>query len=232
MSREGGIPFDVAIEYVLENEGGLADHPNDPGGLTKYGISQRSYPDLDIANLTIEDAKEIYHRDWWEYDEIEDVRIATKLFDTAINTGAVPAHRILQEALNDIGYRLQVDGIIGPRTLAAVNEAAADKLLPRMAELQEGYYHQLIERNPDLAVFENGWIRRAKRLPEPESEDKTLTLRELYVLAYIHAANPFGGNVEKMLRERIFELDPWLHNYADLVVSEVLKCLRLSETRS
>lgn len=65
MSEEYNYNFTRSIAFVLSVEGGLVNNPADPGGLTKYGISQRSYPDLDIRNLSIEDAKEIYFRDYW-----------------------------------------------------------------------------------------------------------------------------------------------------------------------
>ena len=57
--------FDIAFEFVLKWEGGLSEDPNDPGGLTKYGISQKAYPHLDIKNLTVYNAKEIYYKDYW-----------------------------------------------------------------------------------------------------------------------------------------------------------------------
>ena len=57
--------FDRCIRAVLSEEGGLSDHQQDPGGLTKYGISRRAYPDLDIRRLTMDDVIEIYRRDYW-----------------------------------------------------------------------------------------------------------------------------------------------------------------------
>ena len=57
--------FDIAFDRLMGHEGGLVDHPNDPGGLTKFGISQRSYPNIDIRKLTREDSKAIYRRDFW-----------------------------------------------------------------------------------------------------------------------------------------------------------------------
>ncbi len=57
--------FDTAVTKTLIHEGGsrVTDDPDDRGGLTRYGISQRSYPDLDIRNLTEDQAKEVYKRD-------------------------------------------------------------------------------------------------------------------------------------------------------------------------
>ena len=62
--------FDLAIPIVLENEGGYVNDPADPGGETKYGISKRSYPALDIKNLTVEQATAIYLRDFWQFGGI------------------------------------------------------------------------------------------------------------------------------------------------------------------
>ncbi len=57
--------FEKAFEYVIQNEGDYVLDKNDPGGETKFGISKRSYPTLNIRDLTLEDAKEIYYRDFW-----------------------------------------------------------------------------------------------------------------------------------------------------------------------
>jgi lysozyme family protein len=80
--------FEAAVQNVLESEGGYVNHPSDPGGETNYGISKRSYPDLDIRSLTREDAVAIYERDYW-------ARVPTDLpdglrwmvFDAAVNHG-------------------------------------------------------------------------------------------------------------------------------------------------
>jgi hypothetical protein len=58
--------FERAVAFVLRHEGGYVNDPRDPGGETKYGISKRAYPRLDIKGLTEADAKEIYRRDYWE----------------------------------------------------------------------------------------------------------------------------------------------------------------------
>ena len=57
--------FDRALAAVLDWEGAVTNDAADPGGLTKYGISQRAYPSLDIASLTVEQAAVIYHQDYW-----------------------------------------------------------------------------------------------------------------------------------------------------------------------
>lgn len=81
--------FETAIAYVLRYEGSLSDDKRDPGGLTKFGISQRAYPDLDIAGLTLNEAKQIYLRDYWwpvrAHELPETLRLV--VFDCAVNQG-------------------------------------------------------------------------------------------------------------------------------------------------
>ncbi|NPV80787.1 MAG: hypothetical protein HPY52_11005 [Firmicutes bacterium] len=156
--------FARIIKTVLRHEGGYVNDPKDPGGETKYGISKRSYPNLDIGNLTQEEAIEIYRRDWWErlrLDEIQDDAVATKALDTCVNVGARTGIKLLQRALATIGKPVAVDGILGPQTIKAVNEADSGLLLEAMRVEQKTHYRRLIDRNPKLAVFERGWMNRA-----------------------------------------------------------------------
>jgi len=81
--------FDRAVDLVLQLEGGYVNDPRDPGGETKYGISKRSYPDVDIAALTREDAIAIYHRDFWMpvASVVADPQMRMLVFDSAVNHG-------------------------------------------------------------------------------------------------------------------------------------------------
>ena len=161
MSRER---FERLIGMILQHEGGYVYDPVDPGGETKYGISKRTYPYVDIKNLTVNQAKDIYYRDWWlrlRCNEIQDDRIAQKLLDTCINVGAMTGVRILQRALCDVGQPVSIDGLIGPQTIGAANRADSVQLLAAMRYHQTMHYKRLIERNPKLAKFERGWMARA-----------------------------------------------------------------------
>jgi lysozyme family protein len=93
--------FDIVFDRVIGIESGYSNNPNDPGGETKYGISKRSYPDLDIKNLTREQAKEIYLRDFWNRLEMDSLpeSIVYQLFDFAINSGVSTSIRYFQRAL-------------------------------------------------------------------------------------------------------------------------------------
>ena len=94
--------FEKAFKYVIANEGSYVFDKNDPGGETKYGISKRVYKSLNIKGLTIEQAKEIYWRDYWKLgkiDEISSIFIATQLLDFSLNLGIRGATIVLQRAL-------------------------------------------------------------------------------------------------------------------------------------
>ena len=94
--------FDRAVALVLKHEGGYVNDSRDPGGETRYGISKRAYPDVDILRLTEDEAKAIYKRDYWDTlrpDEIPEP-LAICLFDAAVNMGAVTSVRLLQTTLN------------------------------------------------------------------------------------------------------------------------------------
>ncbi len=173
--------FRQAVEWVLEHEGGYVNDPADPGGETKYGISSRSYPDLDIESLTRDEAIEIYRRDWWqkyEYDRIRPPKLAVKVFDMAVNMGPTTAHRLLQKALVAAFEPVKVDGIIGPKTLGAVDVVDPDDLMCALVTLSVEHYDQLVKRNPRLERFWQGWMNRAQAIPpeiEIEEDEKMLS---------------------------------------------------------
>lgn len=85
------------LDHILRVEGGYVDHPDDPGGETKYGISKRSYPNVDIKNLTEQDARRIYTRDFIApfIDRIKDPRLLTLVVDAAVNHGISRAEKWL-----------------------------------------------------------------------------------------------------------------------------------------
>ena len=172
--------FSKAITVVLEHEGGFSDHPSDPGGATNFGISLRwlrdqgLYGDFDddgdvdiddIKAITSETASRIYREKWWNkyhYDRIIDCDLATKVFDMSINMGSNRAHRILQQSINNIGGNLNIDGIIGPITVKAVNVDDKDMLMTEIRGEQRRFYLRLISKRPELSIFKKGWLRRAE----------------------------------------------------------------------
>lgn len=147
------IDFETAFDLLIGHEGGYVYHPNDPGGETKYGISKRSYPDVDIYSLTLEDAKRIYERDFWDRLQISSMPepIRFQLFDTAVNSGPGQAVRFLQRAAN-----VADDGIIGPMTISAVRRLSPYALLARF----NGERLDYMTRLSTWPTFGKGWARR------------------------------------------------------------------------
>ncbi len=158
--------FQQAILVVLRHEGGYVNNPKDPGGETKYGISKRTYPNLDIKNLTIDQATDIYYRDWWThftYNQITNSAVATKVFDTSVNLGASRCHKLLQRCLQVNGFANIVDdGNLGPKTFAAVNACDATVLLTAFRQAQANYYNALVAAHPEDQQFLKGWLSRAQ----------------------------------------------------------------------
>lgn len=153
--------FNEAVEVVLKNEGGYVRDPDDPGGETKFGISKKSYPDLDIAELTRDEAVAIYHRDFWEanrYGEIHNFDVAMKVFDLAVNVGAKTVNVMLQLAIGLTGDQaVEVDGIVGPQTLGAVNgHSNAGWLVDKLRIIAVEHYAAI--NNPKYLA---GWIKRS-----------------------------------------------------------------------
>ena len=116
--------FDEIIDSVIESEGGskITKDPLDPGGTTKYGISQRAYPGEDIENLTRAYAEKLYYNDYWvpsKADKVPD-HLKEIYFDMVVNFGLNSAIKVLQKACNGKNsYKIDVDGRIGPATLSA-----------------------------------------------------------------------------------------------------------------
>jgi len=156
--------FLQAVEHTLKFEGGYVNDPHDPGGETKFGISARSFPGVNIRKLTRERAIELYHERFWEpggYDLIDDVRVAAKAFDLAVNMGPRKAHELLQKAVNDVcgAGTVVVDGVLGPKTRAAANACSDQAVLLRAVIARAILHYQTLRGWPR---YGRGWERRAK----------------------------------------------------------------------
>lgn len=153
-------PWEVGIKFVLAYEGGLVDDPNDPGGLTNFGISQKAYPSEDIKNLTVERAMEIYQRDYWEAAGCDQLpgKWAVAVLDTAVNMGAKKAVRILQIALG-----VEPDGIMGPMTVGAAHKSSENTLAKFLA-LRAAEYVRIMDKLPGLKVYSFNWMLRLFKL--------------------------------------------------------------------
>ncbi len=158
--------FDDAISKLLNDEGGYVNDPSDPGGETKYGISKRAYPDLDIKSLTVAQAEQIYERDFWQpiYNSINSQEVATKLLDLSANQDA-PGFNHPKQSVKTLQRALGItaDGYFGPSTLHAVNSAELNKLMPEWRAQCARFYALVVARNPKLVIYLTSWMRRAVR---------------------------------------------------------------------
>ena len=150
--------FDKAIDKVLVNEGGYVNDPNDKGGETKFGISKRAYPNVDIKNLTTDEAKAIYKKDYWDKvkgDDIESEYIAYELFDTAVNMGVRTASKIAQAVCE-----AHPDGFIGTNTLKLLNGMDEELFVTKYKLAKIARYTYLVKTRPANRKFLFGWINR------------------------------------------------------------------------
>ena len=148
--------FDQAFDRLIGHEGGYVNNPDDPGGETKFGISKRSYPNVDIAKLTRDEAKVIYLHDFWE--PLGDAHPAVKfqVFDFAVNSGIQTAIRKLQAAIG-----VADDGHWGPKSAAALKAMDLNDILMRFAAYRLDFMASLSVWDK----FGRGWARRiAKQL--------------------------------------------------------------------
>ena len=145
--------FDEAFDQVVKHEGGYVNDPRDPGGETKFGISKRAYPSLDIKALTLAEAKAIYRRDYWDRARCGDLLpgVAFDVFDAAVNSGPGQAIRWLQRAVG-----VADDGVVGPITLAAVKRLDPEVLQARYT----GQRLEFMTRLSGWDAFGRGWARR------------------------------------------------------------------------
>ncbi len=159
--------FLTAMNALLSDEGGYVNNPSDPGGETKFGISKRSYPHLDISTLTRDAAIAIYFRDFWDryrFAELPDP-IAIKIFNLSVNLGPAPAFQILQRAQRACGHRVADDGVLGQLTIDVAHSLnLRDEGFAVMAAIRSeaaSLYRRLAMQNYRNQTFIKGWLDRA-----------------------------------------------------------------------
>lgn len=172
---------DQIIEEIVGREGGYVNNPNDKGGPTKWGITERvaranGYTG-DMKDLPRQTAKQIYEQDYWfspRFDLIATVSesIANELCDTGVNMGPIVQVKFLQRwlsALNDnqkLYPDLLPDGVIGNRTVVAlraflqVRGKEGEQVLLRALNCSQGQkYLELTEARKENETFVYGWIK-------------------------------------------------------------------------
>lgn len=141
---------------------GYVDNSADPGGITKFGISQAANPSVDISSLTLDQAEQLYQLKYWipSYCQSFQDPLVTIHFDTTVNMGINGAAKILQQTLG-----VAVDGQIGPITLGAAGKIqdltsfTLQYLQNRLAK-----YQAIVNVNPSQAIFLSGWTNRINAL--------------------------------------------------------------------
>jgi lysozyme family protein len=173
--------IDEIIRNVLIKEGGYVDDKDDAGGATNLGISLRyargigldldgdgDTDDVDIQLVTIEQAAALYKQDFYIHPRIwklpEEIR--EFVFDCAVNHGPPRAVMFVQNILNQAGYGyLDIDGVIGPKTVKAADQAQGEMgpyLINALVEHRIKFYHQIVQNRPSQAKFLKGWVKRAR----------------------------------------------------------------------
>jgi lysozyme family protein len=154
--------FIPAVEFILKpgHEGGLVEDPGDPGGLTNFGISQRSYPHLDIRNLTRDQAIGIYLRDFWHLGDLRSQEAANKVFDMQVNFGMTGGTRLFQQALIYFKVLTVCDGVIGPGTISGANKVMDAMLVPELKVRAAKAHCDVAIARPAEAHDLLGWLRR------------------------------------------------------------------------
>jgi len=152
-------PEEIILK-TLEYEGGYVNDPNDAGGETKYGISKRQYPTLDIKNIDKQQAINIYKRDYFDRMNLGNIKhdfVAWKLFDIGVNMGIGTSTRFAQQILN-----LKEDGLLGKDTVFNIKQYYDPQgFCQQLAIKQMLRYTDIVIKKPSQLVFFKGWIRRA-----------------------------------------------------------------------
>lgn len=155
--------FEEMVKNIIEREGGskLTRDPDDPGGTTKYGISQRAHKNVDIENLTYDQAVDIYNEHYYKPSKANSFprELQEIYLDMVVNMGYSKAVKIVQKAANAKGAGIEEDGKLGPATLKAVKDT---KLEPeRLTAYRVVYYVELCKKRPSLWKYYFGWFRRS-----------------------------------------------------------------------
>lgn len=145
--------FDDAFELIIGHEGGYSNDSRDNGGETNWGISQKAYPNLHIPSLTKDQAKHIYKSDYWDAIKGDYLpgRLATLVFDCAVNQGVGAATKMMQKSLG-----VNADGVIGPKTLSAAQSADLSDFAVKFGAERGLRYGQ----HEDFLIYGRGWMRR------------------------------------------------------------------------
>jgi lysozyme family protein len=156
--------FRDCLDLVLKHEGGFVDHPKDPGGMTNLGVTKKVWEEWvghpvtekDMRELTPEIVAPMYEMRYWRTSYCEKLPRGLDLlvFSMAVNAGAGRSVKLLQDAIGVLP-----DGVIGPNTMAKINEANVETLIDKFSEARTAYYKGL----KLFPVFGRGWLNRTDK---------------------------------------------------------------------
>jgi len=174
--------FEKALKRILKHEGGFVNDPLDSGGMTNLGVTKRVWEEFvghpvseaDMRALTPEKVGSMYKLKYWNpsYCEVLPKGLDYVVFDFAVNAGTGRSVKTLQQAIGCVA-----DGVIGPKTMAAINDANTKNLIAKFSDARADFYQSIVARKPDQARFIKGWLNRvedAKKLAleEYNQDDK------------------------------------------------------------
>jgi lysozyme family protein len=161
--------FQNALQHVLKHEGGFANHPSDPGGMTNLGVTKaaweqyirRKASEADMRALTPEVVEPFYKKRYWDVCRCDELQSGLDylIFDIAVNSGSGRAAKFLQSELG-----VFVDGVIGNGTMAAYQLRHGDtiQLINNIADQRQAFWESL----KTYPVFGKGWTRRGNEVRE------------------------------------------------------------------
>ena len=183
--------FSIAHKFTLAWEGGESDDAADRGGFTKFGVSTAFLTDIastqagrdtldrmgiilpvtrnTIRNLTESQAASLFRWQMWDALKLDliPLRPAVVIYDAAVNSGPRQSVKFAQRGYNACvayGQPLDVDGIMGPATCKAMQQADTDKILMAMIDQRETFYQKLVDKDESQEVFLHGWLNRVDDL--------------------------------------------------------------------
>jgi len=162
--------FNECLAFVLDKEGGYTNDPVDRGGATNYGILQTEYseylkrhglPNDSVREISKDHVEDIYYTEYWGPSRAETMPAPLDLiqFDASVNIGLYWAKRLLQRALY-----VAEDGILGPKTMAAIGKADIATLCQRVITYRRAYYQAIVKHDATQGKFLAGWLNRCSAL--------------------------------------------------------------------
>jgi len=159
--------FEKALKRILKHEGGFVNDPLDSGGMTNLGVTKRVWEEFvghpvseaDMRALTPEIIAPMYKMKYWNssYCEVLPKGLDYVVFDFAVNAGTGRSVKTLQQAIGCVA-----DGVIGPKTMAAINDAEPKDLIAKFSDARADFYQGIVARKPDQARFIKGWLNRVE----------------------------------------------------------------------